>query len=311
MNKELEMYAEALAKTTPAGIQTAGQLPAGMAFKPSQKIEMKTLEETQFLTYLENRGCKESWDAYNIGWYDENPQNTAAAMAETDDVPSFAETEYSGTPDHMRLFGTSFVVSYAAMYGVNGRNILQTEQDRGYRLVRNAVDNCLLNGNATSNPKEFNSVIGTNTADLNGEELTESDLDDMLIEIAKKGGAPDVLVTDYFVAKQLKAIAAPYRRYNDKVDIGLGFKVTTYESVSGHELVLIVDQHVPYNSTDSEHSICAFDSSTIEIKELAAPSIWDMPTSKFAVKKAIGTWVCAHNCNPGKSGIINGIGDGE
>lgn len=309
MNEELKQYAEALQKTS-AGLQTAGALPTGMAFRPSQKIENKTLDETQLLTYLEGKGCKEAWDAYNVEWYDENPANTAVAMAETADVPSFDETEYTGSPDHMRLFGTSFVVSYAAMYGTTGRNILQTEMDRGYRLVRNAIDNCLLNGNATSNALEFDSIVkNANTADLSGAELTEDDLDDMLITIAKKGGAPDVLVTDYFVAKQLKAIAAPYRRYNDKVDIGLGFKVVTYESVSGHELVILVDQHMPTKNTGAQHSIAAIDSSTIEIKCLAEPSIWDMPCDKFAIKKAIGSWITAHNCNPLKSGIITGIGE--
>lgn len=312
MNEELKQLAEAIQKDTSLGMQTAGALPTGMAFRPSQKIEMKTLDETQLLTYLEGQGCKEAWDTYNVEWYDENPNNVAKAMAEVESVPTFDETDYNGSPDHMRLFGTSFLVSYAAMYGVNGRNILQTEQDRGYRLVRNKVDDCLLNGNATSNPLEFNSIIkGANTEDLDGAELTESDLDDMLIEIADNDGAPDVLVTDYFVAKQLKAIAAPYRRWNDKVDIGLGFKVVTYESVSGHELAIIIDKHVPTDTTNDEHSIVAIDSSTIEIKELAPPSIWDMPCDKFAVKKAIGTWVTAHNVNPLKSGIISGIGDGE
>lgn len=309
MNEELKQYAEALQKNS-VGMQTAGALPTGMAFRPSQKIENKTLDETQLLTYLEGKGCKEAWDAYNVEWYDENPANTAVAMAETADVPSFDETEYTGSPDHMRLFGTSFVVSYAAMYGTTGRNILQTEMDRGYRLVRNAIDNCLLNGNSTNNALEFNSIVkDANTTDLSGAELTEDDLDDMLITIAKKGGAPDVLVTDYFVAKQLKAIAAPYRRYNDKVDIGLGFKVVTYESVSGHELVILVDQHMPTKSTGAQHSIAAIDSSTIEIKCLAEPSIWDMPCDKFAIKKAIGSWITAHNCNPLKSGIITGIGE--
>ena len=309
MNEELQQYAEAIQKNS-VGLQTAGALPTGMAFRPSKKIENKTLDETQLLTFLESKGCKEAWDTYNIGWYDENPANTASAIAESADVPSFDETGYSGTPDHMRLFATSFVVSYAAMQGVNATNILQTEQDRAYRLVRNAIDDCLLNGNATSNALEFDSIIkNANTSDLSGSALTESDLDDMLIEIAEKGGAPDVLVTDYFVAKQLKAIAAPYRRYNDKVDIGLGFKAVTYESVSGHELVILVDQHMPTKSEGAQHSIAAIDSSTIEIKCLAEPSLWDMPCDKFAIKKAVGSWICAHNCNPGKSGIITGIGE--
>lgn len=309
MNEELAQYAEAIRKSS-VGLQTAGALPTGMAFKPSPKIEMKTLDETQLLTYLEGQGCKEPWDTYNVEWYDENPNNTAVAMGEAESVPSFDETTYDGTPDHMRLFGTSYTCGYASMYGVNGANILQRENDRGYRLVRNAINDCLFNGDATNNPKEFDSILkGVNTMDLEGAALTESDLDDLLITIAGKNGAPDVLVTDYFVAKQLKAIAAPYRRFQDKVDIGLGFKVITYESVSGHELVILVDQHIPTKESGAQHSIAAIDSSTIEIKELSAPSIWDMPCDKFAVKKAIGSWIVAHNCNADKSGIITGIGD--
>ena len=41
----------------------------------------------------------------------------------------------------------------------------------------------------------------------------------------------------YGVVKQLKALVAPYRRFNDKVDIGLGtHRVITYESMMGTEL---------------------------------------------------------------------------
>ena len=61
--------------------------------------------------------------------------------------------------------------------------------------------------------------------DFTSESLTEDVIDDMLHEIHNDGGKPDVMVCSYGVAKTMKKITAPYRRFNDKIDLGLGSRV--------------------------------------------------------------------------------------
>jgi hypothetical protein len=180
------------------------------------------------------------------------------------------------------------------------------------------MDYLLLNGDSTTNALEFDKVWKeVNTEDNDGAALTEDAIDDLLGEIKAEGGSPDVIVTDSFVAKQLKKIAAPYRRYNDKVDIGLGFRVITYESLNGRELTILVDENVPTTtkgsgaSATTEHAMMAFDSSTLKIKTLLPPSLFDLPSSNLAYNKAVATFTVAHNLAPWKSGVITGIGAGE
>jgi hypothetical protein len=55
----------------------------------------------------------------------------------------------------------------------------------------------------------------------------------------------------------------------------------------------------------------AFDSSTLKIKTLLPPSLFDLSSSNLAYNKAVATFTVAHNLAPWKSGVITGIGAGE
>jgi hypothetical protein len=264
------------------------------------------------------KGREEPVNTSKVSFLEETPGNTASVIAETGDIPDYAVTAYTEHPETMRTIATGFKVSFMAQMGTTARDILQTEISRGYTLVNNKHDYLLLNGDSTTNPLEFDKVWkDVNTEDNDGAALTEDAIDDLLGEIKAEGGSPDVIVTDSFVAKQLKKIAAPYRRYNDKVDIGLGFRVITYESLNGRELTILVDENVPTTtkgsgaSATTEHAMMAFDSSTLKIKTLLPPSLFDLPSSNLAYNKAVATFTVAHNLAPWKSGVITGIGAGE
>ena len=314
MDNELQALYDSVNKA----YQTTSNAPNVMQITPDPEIHSKTVEETSFLSFLRMKGREEPVNTSKVSFLEETPGNTASVIAETGDIPDYAVTAYTEHPETMRTIATGFKVSFMAQMGTTARDILQTEISRGYTLVNNKMDYLLLNGDSTTNALEFDKVWkDVNTEDNDGAALTEDAIDDLLGEIKAEGGSPDVIVTDSFVAKQLKKIAAPYRRYNDKVDIGLGFRVITYESLNGRELTILVDENVPTTtkgsgaSATTEHAMMAFDSSTLKIKTLLPPSLFDLPSSNLAYNKAVATFTVAHNLAPWKSGVITGIGAGE
>ena len=108
----------------------------------------------------------------------------------------------------------------------------------------------------------------------------------------------------------LKALTAPYRRFNDSVDIGLGHRVFTYESLLGTQIPVIVtpnftDPNKAQNPTDT---IALIDSSSLELRRLMPPTlIQNLPTQKLATRNVIAafqTMICTGEfCN----GLITGI----
>ena len=310
MDNELQSLYESVNKA----YQTTANAPNIMQITPDPEIHSKTVEETAFLSFLRMKGREEPAETSKVSFLEETPGNSASVIAETGDIPDYAVTGYREHPETMRTIATGFKVSFMAQMGTVARDILQTEISRGYTLVNNKMDYLLLNGNSTANALEFDKVwTDDNEVDADGDALTEDNIDDLLTTIKGEGGSPDVIVTDSFVAKQLKKIAAPYRRYNDKVDVGLGFRVITYESLNGRELTILVDENVPVDTSGSDdtHMMLALDSSTVKIKTLLPPSLFDLPSSNLAYNKAIATFTVAHNLAPWKSGIITGIGAGE
>lgn len=314
MDNELQSLYESVNKA----YQATTNAPNVMQITPDPEIHSKTVEETSFLSFLRMKGREEAVDTSKVSFLEETPTNAAAVIAETGNIPEYAVTAYEEHPETMRTIATGFKVSFMAQMGTTARDILQAEISRGYTLVNNKMDQLLLNGDSTTNALEFDKVwADVNTEDNDGDALTEDAIDDLLSGIKAEGGSPDVIVTDSFVAKQLKKIAAPYRRYNDKVDVGLGFRVITYESLNGRELTILVDENVPTTtkgtgaSATTEHAMMAFDSSTIKIKTLLPPSLFDLASSNLAYNKAVATFTVAHNLAPWKSGVITGIGAGE
>lgn len=314
MDNELQSLYESVNKA----YQATTNAPNIMQITPDPEIHSKTVEETSFLSFLRMKGREEAVDTSKVSFLEETPTNAAAVIAETGNIPEYAVTAYEEHPETMRTIATGFKVSFMAQMGTTARDILQAEISRGYTLVNNKMDQLLLNGDSSTNALEFDKVwADVNTEDNDGDALTEDAIDDLLSGIKAEGGSPDVIVTDSFVAKQLKKIAAPYRRYNDKVDVGLGFRVITYESLNGRELTILVDENVPTTtkgsgaSATTEHAMMAFDSSTIKIKTLLPPSLFDLASSNLAYNKAVATFTVAHNLAPWKSGVITGIGAGE
>jgi hypothetical protein len=170
-------------------------------------------------------------------------------------------------------------------------------------------------GLGTAAAKDFKGIekiITTHKEDLSSDDgkISESVIDDMLKDIYNDGGYTDLMLVSPNVAKYLKALTAPYRRFNDSVDIGLGHRVFTYESLLGTQIPVIVTPNFtdPNKQSGATDTVALIDSSSLELRRLLPPTLLQgLPTQKLATRNAIAafqTMICTGEfCN----GLITGI----
>ena len=97
---------------------------------------------------------------------------------------------------------------------------------------------------------------------------------------------------------------------DDKIDIGLGHRVTSYEDMFGNEIPILVDGN--FTTSSDNDKLAIVDSSTIEVRRLMPPTlITDLPVNKLAYKNVIATFLTTLNIGEFQDGLIVGIGDGE
>ena len=293
--------------------QQVSDYPTSMQIEYSDELKTKTFEKAPFLRFLESKGQVFDGKAALAGYFAENPGNSDVKFIdELDDLPDANAESISEVTDKMKTIVAPIEVSMMAQMGNWNLDLLQRYQDKKFIEVNNKTDEAILEGYGTAAKKDFKGItrsITTHTEDLNGDAITEGAIDDMLEDIHNDGGNPDCIVCSYGVAKQLKAIVAPYRRYNDKIDIGLGHRVTSYESMFGTDIPILVDGN--FDTTNGD-TLAIIDSSTIEVRRLMPPTlITDLPVNKLAYKNVIAAFLTTQNIGEFQDGLITNIGDGE
>ena len=290
-------------------MQTTADLAAGMGVSVDEQIQMKTFQYSPLLQVLEGKGRTQDVTTADVTFFRETPTNTAAFIPEGTTLPEHGKTTYTPITQRMKELVSTISVSELAQTGTEVVDLVQREITRAFYEVNSKQDNTLLNGSGTASSNDYPSILkdipSDNKANVNGV-ITEDAIDDMLTTIVDDNdGHPDILVTDTFVAKQLKAIAAPYRRYNDKVDIGLGFRVSTYESPDGAEIPVLVDKNIPV--TSNAHRIAFIDSSAVEIKYLHRPGVKELPSPTLSSEFCVRAHTTACNVAPFRCGLLEGI----
>ena len=293
--------------------QQVSDYPNSMQIEYSDELKTKTFEKAPFLRFLESKGQVFDGKAALAGYFAETPgASDIAFIDELDDIPAASAESISEVTSQMKTIVAPIEVSMMAQMGNWNLDLLQRYQDKKFIEVNNKTDETILEGYGTAAKKDFKGItrsITTHTEDMNGDPITESIIDDMLEAIHNDGGNPDCIVCSYGVAKQLKAIVAPYRRYNDKIDIGLGHRVTSYESMFGTDIPILVDGN--FDTTNGD-TLAIIDSSTIEVRRLMPPTlITDLPVNKLAYKNVIAAFLTTQNIGEFHDGLITEIGDGE
>lgn len=292
-------------------MMTTGNAPQSTQIAYSNILKSKVFEKAPFFRFLESKGqVDDAFASTYAGFYKETDNSAASWIDENEDIPAATASNYDEDVDKMKTLIHPIDVSLMAQMGNNAINILAREIDKGFIKVTNQLDSTLLQGTGTSSSKDFKGFtkqVTTNVTDLAGEAISEDAIDDMLTKIIDgNGGTVDCLVTTNAVAKQLKKIVAPYRRFNDKVDIGLGHRVVSYEAPNGAEIPVLIDSNL--NQINSKDVMLFADSSTIEVKRLLAPTLMtNLPTNKLGTKNAVVSFATANNIAEFQNGIIKGI----
>lgn len=294
-----------------ARMMVTGDAPTSMQIAYSPELKSKVFEKAAFFRFLESKGrVDDNFGSTYAGFYKETDNSLASWIDENDDIPAANASSYDEDLSKMKTLIHPIDVSLMAQMGNNAIDILAREIDKGFIKVTNALDDTLLQGKGTSGTKDFKGFteqVTTNVEDLNGEAVSEDVIDDMLTTIIDdNGGSVDALVTTNGVAKQLKKIVAPYRRFNDKIDIGLGHRVVAYEAPNGAEIPILIDSNL--KQIDNLDPILFADSSTIEVKRLLAPTLMtNLPTNKLGTKNAVVSFATANVTAEFCNGILKGI----
>ena len=290
--------------------QQVSSYPNSMQIEYSDELKTKTFEKAPFLRFLESKGQVFDGKAALAGYFAETPgASDVAFIDELDDIPAASAESISEVTSKMKTIVAPIEVSMMAQMGNWHLDLLQRYQDKKFIEVNNKTDATILEGAGTAAAKDFAGIttsITTHTTDMNSDPISEAVIDDALEAIYNDGGNPDCIVCSYGVAKQLKAIVAPYRRYNDKIDIGLGHRVTSYESMFGTDIPILVDGN--FDTTDGD-KLAIIDSSTIEVRRLLPPTlITDLPVNKLAYKNVIAAFLTCQNIGEFHNALITEIG---
>lgn len=295
-----------------ARMMGTGDAPVSTQIQYSPELKSKVFEKAPFFRFLESKGrVDDNFGSTYAGFYKEVDASVASWLDENDDIPNANASSYQEAMSKMKTLIHPIDVSLMAQMGNNAIDILAKEIDKGFIKVTNALDNTLLQGTGTAAAKDFEGFtkqVKTNVETMDADEAINEDvIDDMLTTIIDgNGGTVDAIVTTNGVAKQLKKIVAPYRRYNDKIDIGLGHRVVAYEAPNGAEIPILIDSNL---SPVSGKDLMLFaDSSTIEVKRLLAPTLMtNLPTNKLGTKNAVVSFATANVTAEFCNGMIKGI----
>lgn len=276
----------------------------------SPELKSKVFEKAAFFRFLESKGrVDDSFGSTYAGFYKETDNSNASWIDENDDIPNANASKYDEDLSKMKTLIHPIDVSLMAQMGNKALDILAREIDKGFIKVTNSLDSTLLQGSGTASAKDFKGFtkqVSSNVESVDGA-INEDAIDDMLTTIVDgNGGTVDALVTTNGVAKQLKKIVAPYRRYNDKIDIGLGHRVVVYEAPNGAEIPILIDSNL--KQVSGKDLMLFVDSSTIEVKRLLPPTLLtNLPTDKLGTKNAVVSFATANVTAEFCNGYLEGI----
>lgn len=301
--------------------QETADYPVSTQIEYTDVLKEKAFEKAPFFRFLESKGQVLDNKAAYAGYFNVTESNMGASyIDELEDVPGATDEAISELTEKMKTIVAPIEVSDLARLGNTKFDVLKRQIDRKFLDVLNLTDQTMTAGAGTSAAKDFKGIekiINTHKVNLgtsdNGK-LSESVIDDMLRDIYNDNGYTDLILASPNVAKMLKALTAPYRRFNDTVDIGLGHRVFTYQSLLGTEIPVVVTPNFtdPNKQSGATDTMALIDTSSIELRRLLPPTLLNgLPTQKLATRNAIAcfqTMICTGEfCN----GLITGITDAE
>ena len=289
--------------------------PVSTQIEYTDVLKRKAFEQAPFFRFMEAKGQVKDNRAAYAGYFEVTEAgNSASYIDELGDLPAATPESITEVYDKMKVIVDAIEVSDLAQMGNTRWDILAQQIENKFLNLLNKTDMTMTNG--TGNSKDFKGIekiITSHVEDLSsgsGGKLSESIIDDMLRDIYNDNGHVDLMLASPNVAKYLKALMAPYRRINDTIDMSLGHRVFTYESLLGYQIPIVVTPNFtdPNKQSGATDTLACIDSSSLEVRRLMPPTlIQNLPVNKLAVRHVIAgfqTMICTGQfCN----GLIKGI----
>lgn len=291
--------------------QETDDYPTSTQIEYTDVLKEKAFEKAPFFRFLESKGQVLDNKAAYAGYYTmtKEADDGASFINELEDIPGAEDEEIGEVTEKMKTIVAAIEVSDMSRLGNNKFDVLRRQIDRKFLDVLNKTDKTMTAGTGTVGTKDFKGIekIVTTNKETNVGNISESVIDDMLKDIYDNNGHTDLILASPDCAKYFKALVAPYRRFNDKIDIGLGHRVFSYESLFGYDIPIIV---TPNFSNDGTAAF--IDSTSWEVRRLLPPTlIQNLPTQKLATRNAIATFVTMINTGEFTNGLMTGITGAE
>jgi len=154
-----------------------------------------------------------------------------------------------------------------------GKSLLDIEAEEvnnALQAVRDAEEDALINGNSSTNPKQFEGLRRltpagqTIVAGVNGAALS-LDLMDALVD--QNRGNPNMLIMSKKANRKLNALLQAQQRFVDTMEVKGGFRVQVYNGIPIFRSIFISDTQTQGTSNNATDIFC-LDTSAVWVGEL-------------------------------------------
>ena len=232
----------------PSMSSTSGGTYTGYGMLPpfvDPSIVDRTVRETPLVRLLPRRAVRGRSYVYNII----TAKAGAAFLPEDAALAEQVDTRSTGTATMKFLYAVGRVTGVATA-SQTIINIMAEDLRVKTASMNEALENKIINGNATTLPNEFDGfiqLISTNTTDNSGANITLAQMRTDINTSFEANGSVDLIVTDGYTLNYVKGLLMDYQRHIAPVPAEFNFGIPDAFMFDG--IMVIKDRYMPVTAT--------------------------------------------------------------
>ncbi|MFZ5988098.1 MAG: SU10 major capsid protein [Bacillota bacterium] len=232
----------------PSMSSTSGSTYTGYSMLPpfvDPSIVDKTVRETPLVRLLPRRAVRGRSYVYNII----SAKAGASFLPEDAALSEQVDTRSTGTASMKFLYAVGRVTGIATA-SETIINMMAEDIRVKTASMNEALENTIINGNATTYPNEFNgfvNAISTNTTNNSGSNITLAQMRTDINTSFEANGLIDLIVTDGYTLNYIKGLLMDYQRHIAPVPENMSFGIPDAFLFDG--IMVIKDRYMPTTAT--------------------------------------------------------------
>ena len=232
----------------PSASSTSGGTYTGYGMLPpfvDPSIVDRTVRETPLVRLLPRRAVRGRSYVYNII----TAKAGAAFLPEDAALAEQVDTRSTGTATMKFLYAVGRVTGVATA-SQTIINIMAEDLRVKTASMNEALENKIINGNATTLPNEFDGfiqLISTNTTDNSGANITLAQMRTDINTSFEANGSVDLIVTDGYTLNYVKGLLMDYQRHIAPVPAEFNFGIPDAFMFDG--IMVLKDRYMPVTAT--------------------------------------------------------------